>query len=547
MVETSDVDGSGPEPAGSGQRRQLVVLVPGLTGPLPRWASLRERLSREAEFDPAHTVWLPIDHRLHALSLGRLEAHAVNIAARINATWLNHGGFDDVLLIGHSIGGPLIRRAFLLAATESGPAPSEWAAAVRRIVLFASISRGIDMDARWRRWAVAWILRMVPLLPRFVTEDAMRGSTFLTNLRLDWINHFARLPRAPLVVQLLGTRDSMVNSEDSRDLLAFPNAHYLSVPDADHTSLFSLDDAPNAELRYAVLRKALLGRFEGGDRVDTPDAGVERVVFLLHGIRASIVEDWLEDLAARIRRRGGGRVVVIAPEYGWVSAAGFALPPIRGKFVRVLQDQYTEAVARYPRAEFSVIAHSNGTYMLGHAMLKSPGIRFQHVYLAGSVLPQDFWGRFAPRPLPADRIRNDCASRDWPVALLCNALSGVRMKDVGTGGFAGFLGNSTQEVAYLAGGHDAALLEKRRDSVVDFILGQNVVVATDVSGPGWFRPFSNAMPYVAWILVGGFVVVGAFGAFTNRVPGALAFEFHPLFACGLVLSVLVVYVLLDIL
>jgi len=546
MAETADVDGSGPGPAGSGQRRLLVVLVPGLTAPLPRWASLQGRLSQEADFNPAHTVWLPIDHRLHALSLGRLETHAVNIAAQINATWLSHGGFDDVLLIGHSMGGPLIRRAYLLAAADSGPAPGEWAAAVRRIVLFASISRGIDMNARWGRRLVAWLLRMTPLLPRFVTEDAMRGSTFLTNLRLDWINHFARLHQAPLVVQLLGTRDSMVTSEDSRDLLAFPTARYLSVPDADHTSLLSLDDAPDAEVRYAVLRKALLGRFEAGEDVIRPDVDVERVVFLLHGIRASIVEEWLEDLAARIQQRGGGRVVVIAPEYGWVSAAGFALPPIRGKFVRVLQDQYTQAVARYPRAEFSVIAHSNGTYMLGHAMLKSPGMRFQRVYLAGSVLPQDFWGRFAPRPLPAGRIRNDCANRDWPVALLCNALNGVRMKDVGTGGFAGFLGNSTQEVAYLAGGHDAALLEKRRDGVVDFILGQNVAVATDVRDPGWFRPFSNAMPYVAWILVCAFVVVSALGAFSNRVPSALAFEFHPVFTCVLVLSVLAVYILLDI-
>ena len=77
--------------------------------------------------------------------------------------------------------------------------------------------------------------------------------------------------------------------------------------------------------------------------------------------------------------------------------------------------------------------------------------------LAGSVLPAGFWQQFQVLTQQVRRIRNDQADRDWPVALLCSALRGLYMHDVGTAGFSGFLGDSTLEVAYYSGGHGAAL------------------------------------------------------------------------------------------
>jgi hypothetical protein len=96
-------------------------------------------------------------------------------------------------------------------------------------------------------------------------------------------------------------------------------------------------------------------------------------------------------------------------------------------------------------AEFSIVAHSNGTYMLGQSLLHTPGMRFITVVLAGSVLPQTFpWDQLAEHD-QVIRVRNERANRDWPVAVLCSGLRGLQMRDVGTAGFAGFEGAVVQE------------------------------------------------------------------------------------------------------
>jgi len=248
----------------------------------------------------------------------------------------------------------------------------------------------------------------------------------------------------PLVVQLLGERDGWVDPEDSKDVLAFPTGHDLSVPDANHRKLYRLDQAPDPDLRYAVLREGFVGVFQDSPPVAS---SVRRVVFLLHGIRASNVDDWIKELGRRILGRGQDSTDVRQPTYGYFTAARFALPSVRRKNIPVFQDWYTEALAEHPTAEFDIIAHSNGTYILGQALMKTPGMRFDNVALAGSVLPTNFpWGELK-RSKQVGRVRNDRGNRDWPVALLCNALSGLRMHDVGTGGFAGFNGAATHEVA----------------------------------------------------------------------------------------------------
>lgn len=530
---------------------RLVVVVPGLHGHTKRMRLLLERLREEPGFGPDEAHWLLHNHESRIWSTGTLEQVGRRLNAVIAAEWIRHRGFDDVVLIGHSMGGVILRQAYLLGAGGiPGEAPGDWAVAVSRIVLLASLNRGVERKkAAWYIRCAAYVARITPFAPHFTVLDLVRGSTFLTNLRVNWIRHFAALRSAapgrsgagkpPIVVQLLGTDDGIVGPEDSKDVLAFPRAHHLSVPDASHMNLHRLEFAPDPDLRYAVLRRGIVESFPDDEGAVASSDPVRRVVFLLHGIRASSVDGWVEGLERRIKLREGDRVSVKNPTYGYFTAARFALPSVRKKNIAVFQDWYTEEFAKHPGAEFDIVAHSNGTYILGHSLLHTPGMRFTNVALAGSVLPQDFWQRFKSVGRQVGRVRNDRANRDWPVALLCNALAGIRMRDVGTGGFAGFLGDFTHEVAYYAGGHGEALSSQRLDRLVDFVLTGESEEPSDLTTPGYYRQLSNSMPYVAVLIL--LLVGGAIGWFV--LQGG---QFHAERAVAIALGFVASYIALDI-
>ena len=497
---------------------RLVVLVPGFMGRCSRWAHLRAQLEHEPGFAPREAQWLDFDHHSNWSSVGRMEELALQLRARIEAEWIKAGGFNDVILVGHSMGGLIVRQAYLLASgAVPGEEASRWASRVSRVVLMASLNRGVELKrAPWLR-VIAWIVRILPFVPHLRVTDVIRGSDFLTGLRINWIRHFGEIAeaerrgargedhrgkRSPVIVQLLGTKDGVVDKEDSKDLLAFPGGHYLEVPDADHKVLYRIELAPDPALRYAVLREGFVGNFQNDVVRDSADDPIRRVVFLLHGIRASNVDAWVKGLERRIKDRDPQHTIVRHPTYGYFTAMRFALPTVRRKNIAVFQDWYTEALAEHPTAEFNIIAHSNGTYIFGRSLLATPGMRFTNVALAGSVLPQDFWQHSERLRKQIGRIRNDRANRDWPVALLCGALTGLRMRDVGTAGFAGFLGGATDEIAYYPGGHGEALKPDYQDLLVDFIFGGVAKEPAKLSeSPGYFRQLSNAMPYLAPILV----------------------------------------------
>lgn len=126
------------------------------------------------------------------------------------------------------------------------------------------------------------------LLGRRPFSGGFNGCVFITNLRLEWIRLFRsrsnRGGKPPIVVQLLGTRDSMVSEQDSRDILAFPNTAYVKVAGANHRTIIRLstERAKNRECaltaegreRYTLIRNALLGEPESlGLRPDAGGAG----------------------------------------------------------------------------------------------------------------------------------------------------------------------------------------------------------------------------------------------------------------------------------
>lgn len=293
----------------------------------------------------------------------------------------------------------------------------------------------------------------------------------------------------PEVVQLRGTVDTVVEEDDSLDLCQFPKLYFVDVADADHRNLHLPEaDATDPEGRYRYLRRAIAERLEAAVPEPEP-AAKSPVVFVLHGIRASN-RTWARQVETMIHQHAPNAHVVRS-SYGYFSALRFALPWVRRRHVHWFQDAYSETLARFPNADFHFIGHSNGTYLLGHALARLPGMRFRRVVLAGSVLPAEYdWAqRFNRRQ--ADVVHNHCANRDVPVGVLCSALRGLRMRDVGTAGYTGFLwaGDSARirEFHYHPGGHSAALRAPSLQAMVQFLISgtgedpPGLALPTDVS------------------------------------------------------------------
>jgi pimeloyl-ACP methyl ester carboxylesterase len=489
------------------RKKRLVVMVPGIVQTTKLWVSLTNRLRKESGYTESEADWMAFDNEVGPFSFGTADNIARRLRAQIEQQWIKHGGYDDVVLIGHSLGGVMARQAYLLACggDPRDGRTSEWGTRVIRIVLFAAINRGIR-DHTMPRRTVIWLLKRLPL-PHLVSEDLLRGSDFIANLRINWIRHFAKLEsqterKTPLVVQFVGDRDGVVAASDSDDLLAF-KARPFDIPDADHGDLYRIDKAKDPEGRYAMIRRAFVAPPE-----NIPVSAIQsspkhsNIVFLLHGIMSANIVEWIADLESKLASRPN--VKVINPEYPYVSPFRFAVPSIRKRNIRFFQDLYSNVLAHHPTAEFNFIGHSNGTYILGQSLKHIPGMRFKNVVLAGSVLPIDYPWVERIQTLQVQSIRNDRANRDVPVGLLCSALRyGLFMRDIGTGGYEGFSGASTKEVAYYPGGHGEALRRDNLDNLIDFALAGECRTLGDklVRKLGFFRLASRAMPFLTWLVL----------------------------------------------
>jgi len=144
--------------------------------------------------------------------------------------------------------------------------------------------------------------------------------------------------------------------------------------------------------------------------------------------------------------------------------------------VEWLMDQYTQAKAQYPKAEFSYVGHSNGTYLLARALLDYTCCRFKNVVFAGSVVRTDYdWSQFLDSEPPRIKsILNYVATSDLVVAFFPKAMELLRFQDLGSAGFDGFkkfIGNSSRsEIRYIKGGHGAVLDERNWAAIASFIV-----------------------------------------------------------------------------
>ena len=512
-------------------KTRLLVVVPGLHGKLARWDRLIARLKQEPTLTEDECVWLVHDPKSRPLGLMRVAEMTRNLVACIDQEWVRNGGFQEIILVGHSLGGLMVRGAYVTGrgGNPNQPQKHDWAAAVTRIILFASPNRGIErLDNAFLR-GFDWLLRhLVPL--DFTYQDLMRGSNFVTNLRINWIRIFAPVtkqlaqldgqaqqifqthpdpdePRLPVVVQLLGSHDRSVHRDDSIDVLSSSTAVAGEIPDANHENLPDLDSAPDPEGRYLMLKTAIL----------TPDAlpvredgaampkviRARHVVFILHGIRASSIDKWLRHVAKQVRAAYPPDTDVRRPSYGYFTALSFAFPALRRRNIHHFQDAYTEALARHPDARFDFIGHSNGTYMLGQSLRDVSSMKFRNVLLAGSVLPPDYpWdGKLGHQ---VERVRSERGRMDWPVGWLCSALNeGLGMKDIGTGGYTGFIRGQVEEEQFHPGGHGSMFREDTIPGMVAWLNGgpSGIQLPGVVDELPWWSLLSRLFPHVLRIVL----------------------------------------------
>lgn len=490
---------------------RLMVYVGGLTEKEGSTTELFDKLRAE-DGHQDDVVWVYPDW-LRPRTRGRLAVLADDLSRRIGAQWADHAK-PEIVLIGHSAGGVLARYAYLIGLGCFGNRRADWAAHVTRIVLLAAPNRGVGLDRlSWPVRVVAWVASVTSR--RFAAVELLAGSPFMTNLRVEWVRAFDQLEdRAPIVVQVRGKADPLVEPEDSRDVVSHAKAAQLDLPHATHADIVKVSGVreDSAQQRYRILRQAIIGTVEPNDPEPLPDneQDVTEIVFLLHGIRSGI-HDWVPDLQQRLNN-GDDKLLPVGDSYGWFSAYNFAFPLTRRKTLRWFQDLYTYYALRHPNVPIHFVGHSNGTYMFGQSIRAARSLRFQRVYLAGTVLPRKF--RWVDHEDQVETLVNVCAAKDKPVAWLCSALRGLGMRDIGLGGYDGFevTPADTTQLVRIGGGHGAGVAADRLPSIVDYIRSGVTPRGPTVRSPWWFGPISRIAPGIALVLAVGLVGLVAWTA-----------------------------------
>lgn len=511
----------------SGQDRKILIFVPGLVTGRDSTPAMLDLLREH--YEPEWEIHV-VKHGIRPWSLsGRLlqAVERLEIAVASHAGDLTGEGHtvSEVRLVGHSLGGLLVRAAYLRGQGIDGPPAAQvnngWAGKVERIVLIGSPNQGFD-PARMPLQARLAYAFASPFWD-FAAESIQVGGYWLTNLRLRWMETVRSMDRPPLVIQLLGNDDRYVGGADSLDNEYMPNTGWTHMEGANHTGLVDLRDPATSGYRWKVLQEAIFGAsIQPSAERPVSDAAV---YFLVHGIRASSYENWVQALGRELSADAGATVPhVVAMNYDFLSAYEFALPFSRHRKTHAFLAAYGNACRDFSPDNFRFAGHSNGTYMMGRSMLAVPALRFRYIFLAGSVLPTSFtWSTLFARKqvgwrTPNGRwhpgkVHNDRAAIDVPVGILATFLHGLRPfnQDIGPGGYRGFSEvNLPAEVSDHAQafppGHGSALMDHegyppRMAQIATFLATGNVEDDPQYTRPVGFSRWSRAIQRLAWFLV----------------------------------------------
>lgn len=472
------------------------------------------------------------------------------------------GDFEEIILIGHSMGALLARKVYLLAGPESAEARFEdspggelaaerpWFRKVSRIILFAGMNRGwtLTHHLHFFRFIGWWIssffadtlMAFTNDRLRFAIMNIRRGAPFLIELRLQWLALQRKnrelqtkagsvgktVPELALTVQMLGTIDDKVAPADNVDLSTGRDFVYLDVPSSGHENVIQMDGSVAGLARRrkfalafceppASLEKSRL--LPSDSLTNGENERVTDVVFVMHGIRDTGY--WTQKVARKVEEVGGSPPKIYASEtssYGYFAMISFLLPSQRRKKVQWLMDQYVHARSLYPNARFSYVGHSNGTYLVAKALVDYPSCSFDRIVFAGSVVRTDYdWGRHIARG-KVEAVLNYVATADWIVAVLPGAWEMVNLQDLGSAGHNGFKIPHPKvfQTRFIPGGHSCAREEDNWTDIAEFIVSpvpyparnsltvkkQNrLVVVLGRTAPFWWLVIAAILSCTGWL------------------------------------------------
>ncbi len=529
--------------------QHLVLILHGFTLSPSRYDSLKALVSETLE--DAHVI-------VPSLGMGTFSTQSphqivVGLLKELDELWQGlvpgrTGPMPRIVIIGHSMGALIARKLYIVACGENPEdAPFEkeygayresrpWAANVERVILLAGMNRGWTVNTHlYTKTAIlarlgifiGIMLKSIGKMPFAFTTK--RGTPFVTQLRIQWLSMLKHIPAKQvgnaLVIQALGTRDDLVSPEDNVDTITGRDFIYVEIKASDHISILEMNKGPKAGDNVKTFRAMLTGDRDTLKHLETwpyditpqgIDDTVTDVVFVIHSIRDTGY--WTQKVAARVRYLGKSCNRKFATEtstYGYFAMLPFLLPLVRRRKVEWLMDQYTENLALYPKATFSFVGHSNGTYLLYNALKKYPACKFKHVVFAGSVVSTGFDVNRFIREGRIKKFSNFIATSDWVVAIFPKAFQTLRLQDIGSGGVDGFTcGNSSHNLAVrVNGGHGAATAEHYWDSIADFIVnGTAPVQETGIEVPNWMSAAgrTSPLPFALVLLVVLALAVGIF-------------------------------------
>lgn len=537
-------------------KNKLVILLHAYTSTPDKLKSLRAVVEMELPGVTIHCPALPVG----LFSFANPNAIVLGLLKDVDDIFADptQGPFDQIILIGHSIGSLLARKLYVVACGETRGAAFEsefrqeikkdqpvaarpWADKVSRIILLAGVNRGWWISPHMRpttalKYGVGSLVgHAIRLTGKNLLIFAFRtGAEFIVQMRIQWL--YMRLDQTsadphrnrPLTIQLLGSRDDVVAPSDNIDLVSGSDFVYLDIPYSGHSDVVDMADPSYGKGRKEVFARALIADeaelmrasiVPADDRFSAPNFSVKRVVFVIHGIRD--VGYWTQKIARQIKSRAAknGQLHEWATEtssYGYFPMLPFLLPWYRRRKVEWLMDQYTENLARYPCASFSFVGHSNGTYLLAKALELYPCCRFDRVVFAGSVVRRSYhWEKLlASNPPRVGAVLNFVASRDWVVAFFPKLFQDLHLQDLGSAGHDGFIEiqghkkSSLHQLEYVSGAHSAAIQETVWQTIADFVFDGNIKLGTAPlleKRRGFLVASLGRVPLLVWI--GLFLVV----------------------------------------
>jgi pimeloyl-ACP methyl ester carboxylesterase len=501
-----------------------------------------------------------IDHDgSRIFSNARPEVIADEIAQEIEYRWedgsLRPVGYEKIILLGHSAGALLVRKAYAFAWGFADDSEAQqgytWAPFVDRIVCLAGLDRGLSfvtkpVNMMWPTYVVRRVAYNVARLTRSAQflRALQRGEPFVTNLRIQWIRmmqwpelrqsdeQFVANLRLQWIrmhlqgedvkvaptFQLVGDRDVLVSRSDSIDSLFKSSSYvYRSVIGADHAAILRPSES-------GYVRREIVNALTSEPNRDNTynDSKMTDIFYVIHGIR-DLGSRWTPPVCAKIRETIEAAnaatppgdpcrlVRTVRPSYGYFSMLSFLLSWDRQKNVRWFMDLYTQMVARYPRARHHYIGHSNGTYLLASALQRYATCRVRNVVFAGSVVPSAYdWTKMFSTDQVA-YVRNDVGSADWVVAwfphlfeFAADVLSrfdvdAPKWLDLGGAGFNGFYDDLATSNKYLPGDHCAALNQDNYSSMaLSAVGGKDVDPCAKVDSP---NPLVELISKLSWLVV----------------------------------------------